>query len=68
MSKQKAPKDALELNKQTLKDLPVDGSSVAGGAGTVGLKPGQDRMTIGTSGTSVIMPVTPGTGVIAPGH
>ena len=68
MSKQNAQKDKLELNKQTLKDLPVDGSDVAGGAGIIAVKPGQERMT----GTSVIAPTiaqTGGTSVIMPnGH
>ncbi|MEP6732876.1 MAG: hypothetical protein ABJE10_19695 [bacterium] len=50
----------LELNKETLQDLEVDGSQVKGGAGYVAVagpapqNPGTIRMTIGTSGTSVI--------------
>jgi hypothetical protein len=51
----------LELNKETLHDLEVDGSQVNGGAASVSLvagapgpqNPGTIRMTI-TSGTSVI--------------
>ena len=56
----------LELNKETLQDLEVDGSQVKGGgvslagevpvAGPVPVHPGTIRMTIGTSGTSVIVP------------
>ena len=49
----------LELNKETLQDLEVDGSQVKGGAGYVAgtpyVAPGTIRMTIG-SGTSVINP------------
>jgi len=55
----------LELNKETLQDLEVDGSQVKGGglavvtgacvAGPVPVAPGTIRMTIG-SGTSVINP------------
>ena len=49
----------LELNKETLQDLEVDGSQVKGGAGYVAgpvyVPPGTIRMTIG-SGTSVINP------------
>ena len=51
----------LELNKETLQDMEVDGSQVKGGAGVYvpvagpgHVAPGTDRMTIGTSGTSVI--------------
>ncbi|MEO8337433.1 MAG: hypothetical protein ABI664_20820 [bacterium] len=53
----------LELNKETLQDLEVDGSQVKGGAGgyiavagPAPVHPGTIRMTIGTSGTSVINP------------
>ncbi|HEY4307480.1 MAG TPA: hypothetical protein VGM82_23605 [Gemmatimonadaceae bacterium] len=57
----------LELNKETLQDLEVDGNQVKGGgggyaiigpivAGPVWTPPGTIRMTIGTSGTSVILP------------
>ena len=53
----------LELNKETLQDLEVDGSQVKGGAnvpvvvaGPAPQHPGTIRMTIGTSGTSVINP------------
>ncbi|HEY4307479.1 MAG TPA: hypothetical protein VGM82_23600 [Gemmatimonadaceae bacterium] len=58
----------LELNKETLQDLEVDGRQVKGGngnyalvggpivAGPVWTPPGTIRMTIGTSGTSVILP------------
>lgn len=60
----------LELNKETLQDLEVDGSQVKGGgggyvivAGPAPVNPGTIRMTIGTSGTSVI---SSGTSVIAP--
>jgi hypothetical protein len=71
MSKQKPASEDLELRKQTLKDLPVDGSDVQGGGGPMALRPGTDRMTIGTSGPSVIAPGTQvqtgGTSVIAPG-
>ena len=49
----------LELNKETLQDLEVDGSQVKGGAAYVAgpsyVAPGTIRMTIG-SGTSVINP------------
>lgn len=65
MSKQKAQQDKLDLNKQTLKDLPVDGSDVAGGI--IAVKPGQERMT----GTSVIAPTANavGTSIVLPnGH
>ncbi len=50
----------LELNKETLQDLEVDGSQVKGGAagyapvaGPGHVAPGTTRMTIGTSGTSI---------------
>ncbi|MEP6731104.1 MAG: hypothetical protein ABJE10_10725 [bacterium] len=54
----------LELNKETLQDLEVDGSQVKGGAGAYAyvpvagpahVAPGTIRMT-GASGTSVIVP------------
>jgi len=55
----------LELNKETLQDLEVDGNQVKGGglavvtyacvAGPVRVDPGTIRMTV-TSGTSVINP------------
>jgi len=54
----------LELSKETLQDLDVEGINVKGGAGIVAqapvaggaqpLNPGVIRATIATSGTSVI--------------
>ncbi len=53
----------LELNKETLQDLEVEGSQVKGGgggyvvvAGPAHVNPGTIRMTTVSSGTSVINP------------